>query len=311
MQPPAIFLMGPTAAGKTALALHLVARYPLQIISVDSAQVYRHLNIGTAKPTADILQQYPHRLINIRDPDQTYSAAEFRTDALAAMQEITAAGHIPLLVGGTGLYFKALRYGLSALPSADANLRLQLEQAAALHGWSALHAELTNVDPQVAARIHPHDTQRIQRALEVWHLTNLPLSMQQHGKQMAALPYRTLILARSLRNRETLRTRIAARFRTMLQAGLETEVRELLINWNLSPTNTSMRCVGYRQMLQYIQGTLSWDEMQDKGIIATAGLAKRQLTWLRKCADINWLYEEDMDTVLQGCLLVENWLNMI
>lgn len=309
MQPPAIFLMGPTCSGKTELALRLIERYPLEIISVDSAQVYRHLDIGTAKPSADILQRAPHQLINIRDPDQTYSAAEFRIDALAAMNEISNNGRIPLLVGGTGLYFRALRYGLSELPSADANLRIRLEQEALQHGWPALHAELARIDPPIAARIHPHDTQRIQRALEVWYLTNRPLSEAQHGPQESALPYRTLILARSLRQRETLRARIATRFHTMLQAGLETEVRELLINWHLSPMNTSMRCVGYRQMLQYIQGVINWNEMVEKGIIATTGLAKRQLTWLRREADVNWLYDEDENSIENEFTLVKNWLH--
>jgi tRNA dimethylallyltransferase len=306
--PPAIFLMGATATGKTNLAVNLVTRYPLEIISVDSAQIYRHMDIGTAKPTADILQTAPHRLINIRNPDQTYSAAEFRADAVNAMHEITAQGRIPLLVGGTGLYFRAIRYGLSELPSADPKLRMQLIQEAQERGWQALHKDLARIDPITAARIHPHDTQRIQRALEVCYLTHRPLSVQQRGRNLTALPYRVLILALAPRHRDILRSRITTRFNHMLKLGLDNEVRQLLLNWKLSPTNPAMRCVGYRQMFQHIQGMINWNEMVEKSIIATAGLAKRQLTWLRAEPNVTWLYDEDGDPVLRSIELVGKWL---
>lgn len=309
MQPSAIFLTGPTASGKTDLALHLVTRFPLKIISVDSAQVYRHLNIGTAKPTADMLARVPHRLINIKDPHQTYSAAEFRLDALAAMAEISATAHVPLLVGGTGLYFRALRYGLSSLPSADATLRAQLTQQAQERGWSAMHADLASIDPQAAQKIHPHDAQRIQRALEVWHLTHKPLSAQQRGPQQTALPYRVLILACAPREREILRTRIATRFHTMLTQGLEHEVRELLASKNLNPTTPALRSVGYRQMIEYVQGLITWNEMVEQAITATRGLAKRQLTWLRAETELHWLYDEDGDPIARCSELIANWLS--
>lgn len=224
----AIFLMGPTAAGKTALAVQLAEYFPVDIISVDSAQVYRGMDIGTAKPNAEILAKFPHKLIDIRDPPVSYSAAEFRIDALAAMQQICDRGRIPLLVGGSGLYFRALRYGLSVLPCADPVLRWQLEQEATQKGWAAMHADLALIDPTAAARIHPHDTQRIQRALEVWHLTKQPLSAQQlicggnpHSPRLrsqdTALPYIILVLALAPRSRELLRSRIAKRFHLMLE----------------------------------------------------------------------------------------------
>ncbi len=306
-KPPAIFLMGPTASGKTALAMHLVEQLPADIISVDSAQVYRHMDIGTAKPTPEELARAPHRLIDIIEPDQAYSAAEFRRDALAAMDEISAAGRIPLLVGGTGLYFRALLYGLSELPAADPALRIRLEQEAQFHGWGHMHRRLAEVDPVAAARIHPNDPQRIQRALEVFELTGRPLTELQRGNKEPILPYRVLKLARAPRERETLRRRIAQRFDIMLEQGLEQEVQGLLQR-GLTPAATSMRSVGYRQMLNYLLG--EWDRatMRERGIIATRQLAKRQMTWLRAEPEVNWLYDEDGAVNERALALVKHWL---
>jgi len=306
--PPAIFLMGPTASGKTDLAIHLAERLPADIISVDSAQVYRHMDIGTAKPAPEELERAPHRLIDIIEPDQAYSAAEFRRDALAAMEEISACDRVPLLVGGTGLYFRALLYGLSALPSADPALRIRLEQEAQLRGWGHMHRRLAEVDPAAAERIHPNDPQRIQRALEVFELTGRPLTELQRGQKEPILPYRVLKLARAPRDRETLRQRIAQRFDSMLEQGLEQEVRGLL-GLGLTPSATSMRSVGYRQMLHYLLGEWDHDTMRERGIIATRQLAKRQMTWLRAEPEVNWLYDEDGMVNNRAFKLVRQWLS--
>lgn len=309
----AIFLMGPTAAGKTDLAVQLAEYFPVDIISVDSAQIYRDMNIGTAKPNAEILAKFPHKLIDIRDPPVSYSAAEFRIDALAAMQQICENGRIPLLVGGSGLYFRALRYGLSALPRADPVLRLQLEQEATQRGWAAMHADLASVDPTAAARIHPHDAQRIQRALEVWYLTKKPLSAQQLGSQDSAppmfygehsdspQPYKILILALAPRSRELLRNRIAKRFYLMLEQGLEQEVQFLLNHWQLTLDKPALRSVGYRQVVSYLQGDGDYMAMVQCGITASQGLAKRQLTWLRSEIGVHWLHDEDGDPIVMAC----------
>lgn len=277
--PPAIFLMGPTASGKTDLAVELVSRLPVDIVSVDSAMVYRHMDIGTAKPGADILASAPHRLIDILDPDRAYSAARFREDALRHMAEITAAGRVPLLVGGTMLYFKALLEGLSELPPADPHLRREIEERARAHGWPALHAELGRVDPILAARLKPTDAQRIQRALEVYRLTGHPLSALQGRKR--ALPYRVLAVGLVPESRAVLHARIAQRFQAMLGRGLVDEVRWLRAHFALHPGLPSMRCVGYRQVWAHLEGRLSEDALASQGIAATRQLAKRQLTWLR------------------------------
>jgi tRNA dimethylallyltransferase len=300
--------MGPTASGKTDLAIHLVEQLPADIISVDSAQVYRHMDIGTAKPSAEELRRAPHRLIDIIEPDQTYSAAEFRRDALAAMAEIHAAGRIPLLVGGTGLYFRALLYGLSELPAADPALRARLEQEAALYGWAHMHRRLAVADPVAAERIHPNDPQRIQRALEVSELTGRPLTELQRGNREPILPCRVLKLARAPRDRELLRQRIAQRFDRMLEQGLELEVRGLLER-GLTPASTAMRSVGYRQMLNYLLGEWDYAGMRERGIIATRQLAKRQLTWLRSEPDVHWLYDEDGAINQRALELVSRWLD--
>ena len=279
-KPLAIFLMGPTASGKSALAMELVRRLPCDIISVDSALVYRGMDIGTAKPTTDELTEAPHRLIDLRDPLQSYSAADFCQDALQEMAAITAQGRIPLLVGGTMLYFKALLEGLSPLPEADPQVRATIEAQAAESGWGALHAELCRIDPVAGARIHRNDPQRLSRALEVFRITGKTLTelTQQQGP---GLPYQTLQYAIAPQERVLLRQRIAERFDAMLALGFETEVRNLMARGDLHPELPSMRCVGYRQMWDYLSGVLDYAEMRYRGIVATNQLAKRQMTWLR------------------------------
>jgi len=281
-QPPAVFLMGPTASGKTELAVQLVQALPLEIVSVDSALVYRQMDIGTAKPGPEILARAPHRLIDILDPAEAYSAARFRADALEAMAEITAAGRVPLLVGGTMLYFRALQRGLAVLPAADAATRARLEEQALRVGWSGLHRRLAEVDPESAARIHPNDPQRIQRALEVHALTGLPLSAH-HARQRggAAFPYRVLRLALVDEDRARLHGRIARRFEAMLADGFLDEVRALRERGDLSLDLPAMRAVGYRQVWEYLEGKLTRREMVEQGVAATRRLAKRQITWLR------------------------------
>jgi len=290
--PPAIFLMGPTASGKTELAVTLVEKLPCEIISVDSALVYRGMDIGTAKPTADILARAPHRLIDICDPAEAYSAARFREDALAAMAEIAQAGHVPLLVGGTMMYFKALQYGLSELPSADRVVRARLEAEAAARGWSALHQRLAAIDPDAAARIHPNDPQRIQRALEVFELRGKTLSQLQTRDNKPRLRYSVLKLARVPSRRSVLHQRIESRFLSMLEQGLEREVQALMVRYDLSPELPSMRAVGYRQVFRFLKGAYSREEMIERGVIATRQLAKRQLTWLRADKEVHWLDED-------------------
>ena len=277
---PAIFLMGPTASGKTALALALAERFPLELISVDSALVYRGLDIGTAKPDAATLVRHPHRLVDIRDPEQAYSAAEFRADALAAMAEIVAAGRVPLLVGGTGLYFRALARGLAALPEADPELRADLAQEEQRIGLAALHARLAAADPEAAARIHPNDPQRILRALEVIALTGRAISAQQGGGGERP-PYRLLKLALLPEVRAPLHARIAERFDAMLGAGLVDEVEALRRRPGLRAEHPAMRAVGYRQAWQFLDGALDREALRAHGVHATRQLAKRQITWLR------------------------------
>ncbi len=284
--PPAIFLMGPTASGKTGLAVELVQTLPLEIISVDSALVYQDMDIGTAKPEAGILQQAPHHLIDVIDPTQVYSAAQFRTDALRLMAEITARGKVPLLVGGTMLYFRALEQGLSGLPEADASVRAALDLEAAEIGWPGMHAKLATIDPDTAARLQPTDSQRIQRALEVHQLTGQTMTALHQQQAAETLPYRLLKIALQPSDRAVLHARIAERFSIMMQGGLLEEVQALLQKYpGLHPDMTSMRCVGYRQTLAYIAGDIDEADWQAQGIAATRQLAKRQLTWLRGMDD--------------------------
>lgn len=279
--PPAIFLMGPTASGKTELALALARRHPLEIISVDSALVYRGLEIGAARPSAEELAAVPHHLVNHVDPAEVYSAARFRREALEAMASIAAAGRIPLLVGGTMLYFKVLRDGLSALPPANAELRRQLEQRAATEGWPALHAELVRVDPETAARLHPNHSQRIQRALEVYHLSGQPLSALQRQSTAAPLPWRLLQLGLLPPDRHQLHQRIEQRFRHMLAAGFLEEVNRLYQRGDLHPDLPAIRAVGYQQAWQHLAGNIDEATMVERALAATRQLAKRQYTWLR------------------------------
>ena len=284
--PPAILLMGPTASGKTGVAIELAQRLNGEIVSVDSALVYRDMNIGTAKPDAATLNSAPHHLIDLIDPSQSYSAAQFRHDALKAMSEITARGKIPILAGGTMLYFKALIEGISVLPHADPELRLEIEERAAKQSWPALHAELSTLDPETAARLKPADAQRIQRALEVCYLTGAPMSQQFGERSVEDFAYDVLPIALLPSDRRELHRRIEARFAAMLEVGLIDEVQHLRKKYALVPTLPAMRAVGYRQVWEYLDGDFDRKELATRGMAATRQLAKRQLTWLRAMATL-------------------------
>ena len=287
MSHPAIFLMGPTASGKTGAAVAIVSKLPVEIISVDSALVFKGMDIGTAKPDAETLAIAPHHLIDIIEPTAAYSAANFRSDALRLMADITARGKIPLLVGGTMMYFKALQDGLSGLPEANQEVRARLDGRAALIGWPAMHEKLALVDPATAARLAPNDMQRIQRALEVFEMTGEPMSALYAKQTSEALPYDLLKIALLPSDRKVLHERIATRFEQMLKDGFVKEVRALIEKYpSLTPESTSMRCVGYRQALEHLAGEYDIAELRDRGIFATRQLAKRQLTWLRGMKDI-------------------------
>ena len=288
-KPLAIFLMGPTASGKTDLAIQLRQQLPVEVISVDSALIYRGMDIGTAKPSKAELALAPHRLIDICDPAESYSAANFRTDALREMQEISAQGKIPLLVGGTMLYYKALLEGLSPLPSADEKVRSEIEAKAALIGWGGLHQELSKIDPISAQRINPNDSQRINRALEVFYLTGKTLT-ELTAQKGEALPYDILQFAIVPKQREVLHHRIEQRFHNMIELGFQQEVEKLYRRPDLNENLPSIRCVGYRQMWEYLRGDYDHDEMVFRGICATRQLAKRQITWLRGwTSPMQWL----------------------
>ena len=278
--PPAILLMGPTASGKTAVAMALADRFPVELISVDSAQVFTDMNVGTAKPDRETLARYPHRLIDIITPEQSYSAARFCADALSAMAEITAAGKVPLLVGGTILYFRALLQGLAELPQADPALRAEIDAEAAAHGWPAIHARLANLDPVTAARLHPTDSQRLQRALEICLLSGRKMSELLAESESTKPPYDFLSIGLLPSDRSVLHTRIARRFDEMLLAGLDDEVHRLRGKYDLNLGLPSMRCVGYRQVWEAQDGLIPRTEMRDRGVFATRQLAKRQITWL-------------------------------
>lgn len=295
-------IAGPTASGKTAAALAVAMRRAVEIVSVDSALVYRGMDIGTAKPTPAERAAVPHHLIDIRDPREAYSAAAFVTDATRLIGEIHARGALPLLVGGTMLYFKALADGIDAMPAADPAVRAMIEADAATHGWPAMHARLAAVDPVTAARLAPNDSQRIQRALEVWHTSGQPLS-QFHAAGKAAQitdrPVCTLLVSLEPTDRAWLHGRIAERFDAMLAAGFIDEVQALRARGDLDPDLPSMRCVGYRQAWEALDGTFPLTELRERGIAATRQLAKRQITWLRSMPQRHVIAAEAPDATAQ------------
>lgn len=277
--------MGPTASGKTSVAVELAQQLPVELISVDSALVFRDMNIGTAKPDAATLKTAPHHLIDIINPTEVYSAATFRADALHLMQDITSRGKIPLLVGGTMLYFRALRFGLSELPQADAQVRSEIDEQAEILGWPRMHDELRKVDPVTAARLKPNDSQRIQRALEIYRISGQPMSTLLSQQEAYQLPYNLIPIALIPSERKQLHQRIETRFVDMLKQGLLDELEDLQRKYVLNSEMPSMRCVGYRQAWQYLAGDIDKNDLLDQGIAATRQLAKRQLTWLRGMTD--------------------------
>ncbi|MHC6528500.1 MULTISPECIES: tRNA (adenosine(37)-N6)-dimethylallyltransferase MiaA [unclassified Vibrio] len=296
--PLALFLMGPTASGKTELAIRLRQQYPVEIISVDSALIYQQMDIGTAKPDERERALAPHRLIDILDPSESYSAADFRRDALREMEAIVAQGKIPLLVGGTMLYYKALLEGLSPLPAANPEIRQQIEHEALTQGWQVLHDQLTEIDPVSAQRIHPNDPQRLSRALEVYRISGKTLTELTQTKG-ESLPYRVKQFAIAPKERAELHRRIELRFDKMIEAGFEDEVRALYARPDLHPDLPSIRCVGYRQMWDYLDGHCTLDDAIFRGICATRQLAKRQVTWLRSWDNLTWLDSENLDHALE------------
>ncbi|MDC0612309.1 tRNA (adenosine(37)-N6)-dimethylallyltransferase MiaA [Vibrio sp.] len=296
--PLALFLMGPTASGKTDLAIRLKQQFPVEIISVDSALIYKGMNIGTAKPTADELRLAPHRLIDILDPAEAYSAADFRRDALKEMDDIVKSGKIPLLVGGTMLYFKALLDGLSPLPAADPKIRQQIEQEALTLGWKVLHDQLKEVDPVSAERIHPNDPQRLSRALEVYRISGKTLTELTEIKG-EPIPFNVKQFAIAPKDRAELHRRIELRFEKMIEAGFEDEVRQLYLRQDLNKDLPSIRCVGYRQMWEYFDGDGTLDGAVFRGVCATRQLAKRQITWLRSWSDLTWLDSENIEQAFE------------
>ncbi|MDP0561486.1 MAG: tRNA (adenosine(37)-N6)-dimethylallyltransferase MiaA [Candidatus Endonucleobacter sp. (ex Gigantidas childressi)] len=296
--------MGPTASGKTDLAVSLTEELPCDIISVDSALIYKGMDIGTAKPEAAVLAKAPHRLISFLDPSQSYSAAEFRVDALRYMAEITARGRIPLLVGGSMLYFKVLQQGIAELPPANEHIRERILSEAKMIGWDALHKRLAGIDPRAALRIKPTDTQRLQRALEVYEATGRTLSALHDDQNQQPFPYKVINLAVSLQDRKVLHQRIALRFSHMLENCFEQEVVKLHRRKDLNPSLPSIRAVGYRQMWSFIDGEISHEEMVNKSIAATRQLAKRQLTWLRSWPCVNWLDSLSSDLTLDALRII-------
>ncbi len=297
LEQPLIFLMGPTGSGKTDLAVELCQQLSMEIISVDSAMIYRGMDIGTAKPGRDILEIAPHHLIDICDPSESYSAARFCEDANQLIDEIHARGKIPLLVGGTGLYFRSLQHGLSELPSANREIRAMIEADAEQHGWEYMHKKLNEVDPQSAQRIHPNDPQRIQRALEVYRITGKSLSSHFETADLPTTRSNIVKLAVTPTDRGLLHNRIQERFHTMLSRGLVDEVKMLYQRDDLHPRLPAIRLVGYRQVWQFLSGKLDYDDMIEHAIVATRQLARRQLTWLRKENDVIWIDSEQKQLV--------------
>ncbi|MCY9846194.1 tRNA (adenosine(37)-N6)-dimethylallyltransferase MiaA [Vibrio caribbeanicus] len=296
--PLALFLMGPTASGKTELAIRLRQRFPVEIISVDSALIYKGMDIGTAKPDTTEQSLAPHRLIDILDPSEAYSAADFRKDALSEMHNIVAQGKIPLLVGGTMLYYKALLEGLSPLPAANPEIRQQIEQQALTLGWDTMHDRLKEVDPVAAQRIHPNDPQRLSRALEVYQITGKTLTELTQTKG-DSLPFNVRQFAIAPTERAELHRRIEQRFNNMIEAGFEQEVRRLYAREDLHSDLPSIRCVGYRQMWEYLDGSSTFEDAVFKGVCATRQLAKRQITWLRSWDNLTWLDSENIEQAFE------------
>jgi tRNA dimethylallyltransferase len=298
--PPAILIMGPTASGKTAVAVRLANALPCEIISVDSAQIYKGMNIGTAKPDAALLEKAPHHLLDLIEPHESYSAARFRDDALALMREITERDRIPLLVGGTMMYFQALTEGLNDLPEADPMIRLMIDTMAEEGGWPAVHARLAKVDPETAARLQPNDSQRVQRALEVYYLTNQPLSKLLQKPKYVYFPYTPIRISLVPSDREVLHLRIAQRFDEMIRTGLVKELAGLRDEYGLEPGMPSMRSVGYRQAWDHLEGRIDLAAFREQGIAATRQLAKRQLTWLRAMENVTEFdcLSEDLDEMV-------------
>ena len=308
--PPALYLMGPTASGKTALAMLLADRLPVELVSVDSAQVFTDMDLGTAKPDRATLARYPHHLIDLISPEESYSAAKFCADALAVMGEITARGRVPLLVGGTMRYFKALRDGLADRPAADPALRADIEAAAAARGWPALHQELARLDPVAAARLAPNDAQRIQRALEVVRVSGRTLDQLYASQRHQPIPYRVLPLGLAPRERGWLHERIAQRFREMLAAGLVAETEALRGKYRLHDKLPAMRCVGYRQVWDMLENRLPAAELADRGIFATRQFAKRQLTWFNTLADTRLFDCQDPASSPRILAAAEQFINL-
>ena len=304
----AILLMGPTGAGKTELAAQLVADLPLEIVSVDSAMVFRGMDIGTAKPRPELLARAPHHLINLIDPAESYSAARFVADAGRVMVEIRSRGRVPLLVGGTMLYFRALQSGLAKLPPADAALRAHIEVRAERIGWQALHAELERLDPRAAARIRSTDRQRIQRALEVIELTGKPISSQQREDLRGAAHDTDLRLVLAPSDRDAHGERLATRFRAMMSLGLLDEVRRLRARGDLLASLPALRLIGYRQLWAHLEGAMSLEDAVRHAIIATRQLARRQLTWLRAEPDAEWLDSADPGLIGGVTARIHSWL---
>lgn len=290
--------MGPTASGKTDLAVKLVQHLPCEIISVDSAMIYRGMDIGTAKPGTDILSIAPHRLLDICDPAESYSAGQFRLDALREINDIIQHKKIPLLVGGTMLYFHALQNGLAELPRANPEIRARINQDAQQFGWQALHERLQKIDPVSAERIHPNDPQRLQRALEIYEITGKSLTTLLEEETKNKLPYKIINIALAPADRQLLHNRIAERFDKMLQQGFVTEVEKLFQRNDLHADLPSIRAVGYRQIWDYLAQNITYDEMRERAIIATRQLAKRQMTWLRSWENLHWFNNESLTEII-------------
>jgi tRNA dimethylallyltransferase len=297
--PPAIFLMGPTASGKTALSVELAKEFNAEIISVDSALVFKGMDIGTAKPSLKERSGIPHHLIDILDAAESYSTGAFRKQALVLMADITKRGKVPLLVGGTMLYFNALYHGLADLPKADVDLRRQLDAEAQRIGKQAMHEQLAQIDVVAAARIHPNDPQRVQRALEVYRLTGQSMTQLHVEANAIPIPYRQIKLVIAAKDRAILHTKIALRFQQMLDNGLIGEVRILYQRGDLNTNMPAIRAVGYRQVWHYLAGNISREELYEQGIAATRQLAKRQYTWLRREAEAEWFYTEEANVQAQ------------